>query len=194
MDQSNDMVRLIYLGILVVATASYFASDLRSRLNQTLQMIAVWTLIFMAAIAAYSFRDLIAGEVFTSTPRLADGGGVSVTRQADGHFYIVLLANDQDVEFVIDTGATDIVLSQTDAAKVGIDFSRLEFLGEASTANGLVKTAAARLDSLVAPGLTLNDVLVSVNGGELDMSLLGMSYLNRFTAIAIEGDKMTLTP
>ncbi len=193
MNWSDDTARLIYLVVLAAFIGTYLFSDFRNRLSQTLQMVAVWALIFMAAIAAYSFRDVIGGGMFTSTPQLAEAG-FSVQRQEDGHFYLVLQANGHDVEFVVDTGATDIVLNQSDATAIGIDVSRLDFVGQASTANGTVSTAEARLDSLNAPDLELRDVRVSVNGGQLDRSLLGMSYLNRFSGISIEGDRMTLTP
>jgi aspartyl protease family protein len=36
------------------------------------------------------------------------------------------------------------------------------------------------------------DVRASVNGGEMLGSLLGMSYLNRFTEISIRGDRLIL--
>ena len=193
MNWPDDVARLIYLVVLAVFIATYVLSDARNRLNQTLQMMAVWALIFMAAIAVYSFRDLIGGQIFSSSPQL-DAGGFSIQRQEDGHFYLVLQANGQDVEFVVDTGASDIVLNKTDAATLGIDVERLDFSGQASTANGTVKIAEARLVTLSAPGIELHDVRVSVNGGELDKSLLGMSYLNRFSGIAIEGNVMTLTP
>lgn len=179
--------------VLAAFIGTYLFSDFRNRLNQSLQIVAVWTLIFMAAIAVYSFRDLVGGQLFSSSPQLGEGE-FSIQRQEDGHFYLVLQANGQDVEFVVDTGATDIVLNQSDAAAIGIDVSRLDFSGQASTANGVVKIAEARLSSLTAPGMELHDVRVSVNGGELDKSLLGMSYLNRFRGISIEGDVMTLTP
>ncbi len=194
MGGQTDTARLIYLGILAAVTITYFLSDFRNRLNQSLQLAAIWGLIFLAAIAAYSFRDVISGEIFSSSPRLAAGGELSIRRQGDGHFYMNLQVNGRDVTFVIDTGATDIVLTQGDAKRVGIDLARLEFIGEASTANGRVQTAEVFLDSLAAPGIILNDVRVSVNGGPLDASLLGMAFLNRFQKIAIEGDLMVLTP
>ncbi len=193
MNWPDDAARLIYLVVLAAFIATYFLSDLRNRLNQTLQMVAVWALIFMAAIAAYSFRDLVGGQLFSSSPQVG-AGGFSIQRQDDGHFYLILQANGQDVEFVVDTGASDIVLNQGDAAAIGIDVNRLDFAGQANTANGVVRIAEARLATLIAPGMELYDVRVSVNGGELDKSLLGMSYLNRFRGIAIEGDVMTLTP
>lgn len=193
-DNPDETARLIYLVVLGAMLIGYFASDFRHKLNQNLQMAAIWLLIFMAAIAAYSFRDVIGGEIFRATPVAGAEGGIGIRRSEDGHFYMVLQANGQNIEFVVDTGASDIVLTQDDARMAGINMAALSFSGEASTANGIVPIADARLDSLNVPGFFLNNVLVSVNGGDLDRSLLGMTYLNRFSKIAIEGERMVLTP
>ena len=41
---------------------------------------------------------------------------------------------------------------------------------------------------------TDRNVRASVNAGDLDTSLLGMSYLSRFTTIEISGNKLRLIP
>ena len=49
------------------------------------------------------------------------------------------------VRFMVDTGASDIVLSRRDAERVGIEPGSLSYLGRARTANGAVATAPVRL-------------------------------------------------
>ena len=53
--------------------------------------------------------------------------------------------NGTPVRFMVDTGASDIVLSRRDAERVGIDPAALGYLGRARTANGTVPTARVRL-------------------------------------------------
>jgi aspartyl protease family protein len=101
--------------------------------------------------------------------------------------------NGRDIEFVIDTGASAIVLSKQDAEHVGIDTNDLNYWGRAQTANGSVSTAFVTLNSVQLGDIKDYDVSASVNGGELFGSLLGMDYLNRFSEFRINGNILTLT-
>jgi aspartyl protease family protein len=151
----------------------------------------IWGLIFVGLIAAYGlWGDIERGL----RPRQAvlENGRIEVPRRADGHFYVTAQVNGRPVTFVIDTGATDIVLTRADAARVGIDMKSLAFVGSASTANGRVRTAPARVDSLSLGGVVDKGVRVYVNGGTMSDSLLGMAYLRRFSKIEIAGDTLVL--
>ena len=55
-----------------------------------------------------------------------------------------------------------------------------------------MSTAPIRIGRVEFGGFSDTGVPASVGGGDLDVSLLGMSYLDRFASIAIEGDRMTL--
>jgi aspartyl protease family protein len=105
---------------------------------------------------------------------------------------MVLEANGTPVEFVVDTGATDIVLSRQDAAKIGIDLDGLVYTGMANTANGTVRSAPVRLDTLNLDGIVDRGVRAWVNEGEMFGSLLGMAYLERYERIEIAGDRLVL--
>ena len=98
------------------------------------------------------------------------------------------------VQFVVDTGASDMVLTRSDARRLGIDPAGLAYVGQAQTANGVVQTARVRLHDVRLGTTTLPEVGASVNAGQLDTSLLGMSVLRRFSKIEIAGDRMILTP
>ena len=96
------------------------------------------------------------------------------------------------VNFVVDTGATDVVLSEVDARRVGLDPEGLIYSGRASTANGIVRTARVRLEDVSVGGFDEGSLRASVNEGALETSLLGMSYLQRFERIEIRGDRLIL--
>jgi len=100
--------------------------------------------------------------------------------------------NDVPVEFVVDTGASQIVLSQTDAARVGIDPASLRYLGLANTANGQVRTAPVWLDRVSLDDLQDFDVPAVVNDGQMDGSLLGMTYIDSFDTIQIRDGELIL--
>ena len=67
---------------------------------------------------------------------------MEVPRSADGHYYLTMEVNGAPIRFVVDTGATELVLSRADAERAGIDTGGLIYSGRAFTANGMVETAA----------------------------------------------------
>ncbi len=85
------------------------------------------------------------------------------------------------------------MLSRQDAQRVGIDLDSLTYLGRAFTANGEVRTAPARIDTVELGDIVDQGLRVVVNEGEMEGSLLGMTYLRRFESLEIRGDKLILT-
>lgn len=184
--------RLFYLVLLLLGVAGAFLIGGRQRLSRSLRDLAVWALIFAMVIIAYGFRDTLRSALFTGTAMQVSEEAVELHRGADGHFHALLSVNDRPIRFIIDTGASDIVLSRADAAAVGIDLGRLDFSGRAQTANGPVPTAPVRLAVVRLGDFTDRDLPARVNGGELGGSLLGMTYLDLFSQIEISGDRMRL--
>jgi len=117
---------------------------------------------------------------------------VSAPRDRDGHYYLSLIINDAPIRFVVDTGATDLVLTKEDAVRVGLDPKQLAYLSIANTANGQVRLARVRLDSVQLGDITDQNVRAVVNEGDMRESLLGMTYLQKFGRIQIEGNRLTL--
>ncbi len=123
----DDLAYLSYVGLFLLVFGSGFLYRQRGKMGQTFQMAAIWVLIFVAAIIAYGFKDTLQSQLFPSRASLTTAGGYELERQRDGHFYLTLDVNGQAVEFIVDTGASEIVLTQRDADKVGLDpdqFSR----------------------------------------------------------------------
>ena len=189
---SDDYGRLIYLVILAAAIGGSMLLSYRGALGKLAQQLSIWGLIFVGVAAGYGLWS----DISTSRPRMAvidDSGTLQLPQAADGHYYLSLKINGQPVDFMIDTGASDVVLSQADATRVGIDPASLSYFGEASTANGTVRTARVTLDDVELAGVDEGALTAWVNEGDLDMSLLGMSYLRRFSSMAISGGVMRLT-
>lgn len=123
---------------------------------------------------------------------VGDGARIEVPRSSDGHYHLIIGVNGTPVEFLVDTGASSVVLSDRDARRAGIDVDNLAFTGFANTANGTVRTADVWVDELALGGVTVRNFPVSVNGGEMDFSLLGMEYLETFDRIEISGGRLVL--
>ncbi len=189
----DDKVYIFYMVLLLTFVGGSFLYSRRGKLSQTVQQGLIWGLIFVGTITAYGFKDVFRAQIFPSTAINNGTGSVTLSRANDGHFYANLKINEQYVEFVIDTGASAIVLSKSDAQRVGIETDSLNYLGQANTANGTVSTAFVRLDVVALGNIVDYRLPASVNGGELFGSLLGMDYLNLFSEFIIKGDILTLT-
>ncbi|AML53125.1 retropepsin-like aspartic protease family protein [Falsihalocynthiibacter arcticus] len=189
----DDTGRLIYLVLLGTVIASWFFVQNRQSMGKTLQQGALWGLIFVGFVAAFGLWENIKSDHATqSSFQGGDGEIITLVRHRDGHFYAELTISNARLEFLVDTGATDIVLSQTDAQKLGIDVNDLQFFGTANTANGVVKTARVQLADIEFEGIKTPRIAAYVNQGDLNISLLGMSYLSQMSSIEIAGDKMIL--
>jgi len=193
-DLSNDdQAVLVYLILILLVVGGSMIISSRGQLNKTLQQLAIWGLIFVGAIGAYSLKDRIEASLYPERAFISEQGTVIFNRARDGHFYAEVEVNGKKVEFVIDTGASDIVLSQRDAEYLGYPVEDLIYSGRANTANGVVPMAQVTLDSLTLGRFTDHNLRATVNGGELNTSLLGMRYLKRFRKIEIAGSRLTLT-
>lgn len=187
-----DYGNLAYLGLLAAVLVVWMFVQNRERLGRKLQYLAAWGLIFLGAIAAVGLWGDIRQTVMPSQAVFADEGRVELPRAPDGHYYVSLDINGVPTRFVIDTGATGMVLTQHDAERAGLDAGNLTFHGEASTANGVVRTAPVRLDTVALGPFTDRDIRAYVNGGSMRTSLLGMSYLQRFERLEISGGRLIL--
>ncbi len=190
---SDNIAQLIYLGLLGAVLGGAFLLSSRLKLSQTLQMAGIWALIFVGAIAVVGLWGDLQDDLYPTQARFDDSGVITIPRSPDGHYYLKLDVNGAPIDFIVDTGATDIVLNEADAAAAGLDPANLNFFGRASTANGEVRTAAVRLDSVSIGPHTDTNVPAVVNDGELWQSLLGMGYLQNWGSIEISGGEMRLS-
>jgi aspartyl protease family protein len=192
MSDPDTVARVIYLVLLLCFLVGFFAWR-RGQIGRRLRDLLVWMLIFAMVVIAYGFRDVLRAQLFPAAMVQVSGDTIELRRGSDGHFHATLEVNGQPVRFMVDTGASGVVLSRRDAEKIGLDPGDLAYLGTAQTANGRVATAGVRLGLVRLGTFTDTNVPASVTEGGLDTSLLGMSYLDRFANIAIARDVMTLT-
>ncbi|WP_370049504.1 MULTISPECIES: retropepsin-like aspartic protease family protein [Salipiger] len=188
----HEYGRLAYLGLLALALVLWFFFRDRTRLGLKLRYLGVWALILLGAIAAVGLWGDIRQTVMPQQAVFAEDGRVELPRAPDGHYYVSLDLNGVPTRFVIDTGATGMVLSRNDAERAGLTPDQLIFRGQANTANGMVRTAPVRLESVGLGPFTDRNVRAYVNEGEMRTSLLGMSYLQRFDRLEISNGRLIL--
>lgn len=196
---------LVYLVILLVIVTVFTRGVLFAGASETLRNALLWTGIVGVLLAGYAFRDevqhvahrvtlgLVPGSAIT---RLADDGTarVQVGRDRFGHFSVQGLVNGVPVRFLVDTGASTIALSASDAARAGFAPDELRYTQPINTANGRAFAAPVLLGSVSVGGIERQRVEASVSPpGALSQSLLGMNFVGTLAAFEIRGDRLILS-
>jgi aspartyl protease family protein len=201
LDDPDTRMSILYrVGWIALIGASVLAFA-RSRPRSALRNAAIWAVIFIGLTGILSFKDDMAfiGNRFLGALSPMQGmshedGSVSFPAGPDGHFYVQATVNGGRVTFMVDTGASDIVLAPDDARRIGFDPDLLEFDQLAETANGTVRGASIRLDSLTVGSIAMSDLPAAVNEADMSESLLGMEFLGRLSGWRVERGVLTLVP
>jgi aspartyl protease family protein len=204
---SNQDMRLVYMGgflvLLLAGLIGRFQTTPLSSWGKSFGQLAFWGAMVLLLIGGYSYRgelrpfaDRILGELDPSRPRTDDSlpskGSVIFTIADDGQFHIRAEAGGVPVSFILDTGASDVMLTPTDARRLGFDPANLAYPRRYETANGEVEGAPVTLPALDIGPIHMTDVAASVSRTDSGSSLLGMSFLSRLSSFRIEGAKLTL--
>ncbi|HNK19823.1 MAG TPA: retropepsin-like aspartic protease, partial [Piscinibacter sp.] len=107
--------------------------------------------------------------------------GTTITLAAGpgGHFISSGTINGRAVRFVVDTGATNVALSEAVARSIGLDFGKGERV-LTNTANGQVVAHRVSLREVRVGDVTVYNVDATIVPAMMDMVLLGNSFLSRF--------------
>jgi aspartyl protease family protein len=117
---------------------------------------------------------------------------VEIAVESDGHFYVDAEVNFRPVRLMVDTGASVVVLRQSDAADVGFRPRPGEFDRPVSTANGTALAAETTLDSIRVRDIEVADVRALVlPDDQLPVSLLGATFLGRLGRYEVSGGTLT---
>jgi aspartyl protease family protein len=136
-----------------------------------------------------------AAAVRLDEPRAAVHSGRTLTLQTgrDGHYEAEARISGRSIEFIVDTGASLVILRASDAASIGIRPMRSEYTATVSTANGKINAARATLDRVELGGITVRDVPALVLPDEaLWRNLLGMSFLSKLKRYEVANGRLVL--
>ena len=160
----------------------------------------VWLTIAFILIAGYSYQysikaffNPIIGNIAPSLAQNNANGTVTIYAGQNGNFTVNALVNGATVQFLLDTGASDVVLTPQDAKNADINISDLTYSSIVQTANGTTSTASATLDQVKIGNITLQNVEASVSQGGLATSLLGMSFLTRLGSYNVTAGTLTMS-
>jgi len=160
---------------------------------------AIWSivgLLFYVVIDRLATAPNPAAPVLTTAPAAAPPhsgtpNSLVFPANAQGHVVINAFVNGSPVRFLVDTGATMVVLTMRDAAAAGLTSSDLNFTMRTSTANGVARAAPVRLREVRIGQLSVDDVRAAV-AENLNISLLGQSFLTRLDGYEMHDGVLTL--
>jgi len=197
-DEDTPWIARSMLALALVSTALFA----RGRIDwgEKARHAAIWLAVGVLLVTLASYRDELGGVA--NRVRGAFSGGYpvatgprefAISQSSDGGFYVMGKVNGQPVRFLVDTGASQTVLSPADARRLGVDLDTLSFDQLSETANGVGRSAPYVLDSLEIGPARLEHTPVLVNQTPMSASLLGMSFLRRLESFQIKGHTLYLT-
>lgn len=159
----------------------------------------LWTIIFIGIICCYAFRfeltdvkNRILAVLIPSRAWVDNNGSIIIARSNDGHFYIETEIGNTKIKFMIDTGASDLLIAKNDAIKLGLNLSELSFSKQYNTANGVTFCAPVVINDLHIANAVFNDIKGSISQSTDDTSLLGMSLISKFKSFSIDRDLLRI--
>ncbi len=169
-----------------------------------LRQLLQWVLIGAVAVGAYTHRDEIIAQLRArdriGAPAGASSGDdgiasrtVRLQAEANGHYFVDAEIAGTWVQFMVDTGATVVVLSPGDADRLGLEPRARDFSETHQTANGPVRVAPVTLAEVRIGDIRLRHVDAVVNPRMRGPSLLGMSFLGRLGGFRVERGELILT-
>lgn len=109
-----------------------------------------------------------------------------------GHYWVEAVLDGEPVTFIVDTGASDVILAPADAKKLGIRTGGLRFDRRYQTANGEITGAVVRLRELRIGQQSVYGLDAVVVDAPLRVSLLGMDFLRRLDGFEVRGGRLVL--
>lgn len=112
-------------------------------------------------------------------PEAGDRRRIVLHAGSNGHFRTQGQINGRTVNFIVDTGASVVSMSVTDAEAIGLRYQPGQTV-QVSTANGVTVGWRVKLSTVRLGSLDVYDVEALVTPAPMPYVLLGNSYLTRF--------------
>ena len=146
----------------------------------------------VAPVAAAAVpRIAPAGRPDEAAPK-ASAGAHEVQRHADGLFYVDATVNGRSLRFLVDTGASFVVLTEADARTVGAAPANAQYGQSVDTAGGSTAMAWTTLESVHLAGHEIRQVRAVVARKGLGVSLMGQNMLAELDSVTMSAGRLSL--
>jgi aspartyl protease family protein len=197
---TREFGSLAYYVILVVFIGGSVLVLVRERISQALEAALFWAAVIFVLVFAYTYRselggigDRVLAELIPGRAAVRGERSVEIMRGRGGDFQVAAKVNGSRVAMVLDTGATAVVLTQEAAKTAGLPLELLSYSVNVDTANGRARAAPVTLDRLAVGDIVERAVPALIaQPGQLRVSLLGMSFLNRLESWEVRGDRLMM--
>jgi len=186
------------LGALIVVSAGVLSAR-QVNWGQKARHAAIWIGIVGVLFVAAAYRDELEGvgrhlraELSGAYPVAAGERELVVNQDDQGGFFVMGKVNGQPVRFLVDTGASDTVLSPADAHRLGLDAGPLQYDRGAETANGVGYGALVTANSVAVGSIEVKGLPILINQAPMTNSLLGMTFLGRLESFQVRGRRLYL--
>jgi aspartyl protease family protein len=179
-----------------------FLSSLAARrlpLGYVAKAAFAWIAIFAALFAVFSFRfefkavwERVKADISGTAGQSVRGEDITIRRQDDGHYWLLLDVNGKPVRFMIDSGATTTAVNANTARETGIEVDTTGYPVFLNTANGRVTAQRGVILSLKIGSQEIGQHNVVVSESFGDTNVLGMNFLDSMQSWKVEANVMTL--
>ncbi len=139
--------------------------------------------VFVARFVDQSGRAPAAAKAMTAAPAPAvanNSRSLVIKAGNGGHFEVEARVDGRRIAFMVDTGASQIALRESDAARLGLRPSPRDYTIKINTANGVGRAALVQLRMVEVGNIVVRDLPALVSPDDaLGVNLLGMSFLSR---------------
>jgi len=139
------------------------------------------------AHAAVPETEDVSLPVPAGTPAVQD-----IRRGADGLFYVTAKVNGRTLRFLVDTGASVVVLTAADAEAVGVVLDETHYNGRVETVGGTTAMAWTTLDHVHIAGHDIHKLKAVVVRSGLGVSLMGQNMLAELDSVTFRDGRLSL--
>jgi aspartyl protease family protein len=123
----------------------------------------------------------------------ANSRSVVIPPGRGGHFQVEGHVDGRRLDFMVDTGASVIALTERDAATLGIHPADRDYTATVRTANGTARAAPVELNMVEIDDIVVRNVAALVMpDSALSDNLLGLSFLQRLRRFEYADGKLVL--
>ncbi len=169
-------------------------------MKKIFEFTGLWVVFALVALILYSYRfeiieikDRVLSDLFPSKAINKNHKQLVLNISQDGHYYLNVKIKNYEVKFMVDTGASDVVIDERIALKLGYNLQNIKYDKIFQTANGQSAGASIYFDEVDVSGVKFYNVQASITNADLVIPLLGMSFLQKFYKYEFYRDKLILT-
>ena len=177
--KSSDLIMLVAAALMVAIAVSVFVAP---------KVEGIETADTSAeTVASVSVEPMEPAPATPSTNKSA-----VLRRKDDGHYWGLADVDGFPVNFMVDTGASVVVLTYRDAKRLRLKPDELDYKWKISTAGGETKGASVLLDSIRIGGVEIENVEAMILREGLEQNLLGMSFLGQLYSYEFRGKQLII--